>query len=437
MASFLLFLKKAFLFIKTAFLLHAYHLCRALVIPLMNFMFRLDMTFPDRNILYASNAIILANHTSNWDPILLGTFIKRKVSFIASDTHFRTPYLRNVMRLLSAIPKTKGKNDIKNLRTMIDRARRGESLAIFPEGQSSWDGKTISLVKGTAKLIRLLSLPVLCFSIEGSYFASSRWMRGIRKGRVRITLRRYFDVETQKSMNLETFEKELASALQYNACTHQELYNQPYKGLFPAEYLERILFVCPNCLSQDHMKSRHTRLICKNCSHYLTYDRTGALLYSHPEEIIPALIQSMQKIMSSNDSAVTHLRLSIPDYMEAQRRYFETFLKQKKEMALDASLISSENLTLIQYRHNKNILRLSGHLYGYADQIIIHSKDFNNYSRTFPLKDISGFNIQKNEIAEFFYKTDRYQLRPPGPRFSMLRWLLFIHYFSPKSASGL
>lgn len=397
------------------------------------------MDFPRRHLLYASNAVILANHTANWDPFILGFSLPRQICYVASDLHFRRPFVGLLLAATGARPKAKGKHDIRNIREMIARANRGKNIGIFPEGQASWDGTSIPPVQGTAKLVRLLQLPIFCFSIEGAYFSNARWMRGLRRGRIRIKMTRYISVAELKGMDVTTLQQVLYTGIYTDACAKQTLTQTPFSGAFPAQYLERIIFLCPSCLVQERMRSCHSQVYCKHCGYQITYTREGFLQLSWADYISPSLFAHTESkpFLAHKHDKDSYAVLPISTYLSQQRRYFEQFLTQKQLQGLPDPLIVSKNITLRTVQTKQKFETITGTLHGYADRLEITSDYFEKYTRVFTLDTISGFNIQKNERAEFYYRHTCYRVNGNSARFSMLRWLVFINYFSPYSCVGL
>lgn len=87
------------------------------------------------NIPDSGAVILVANHTSYWDPFVIGAAIDRKVYFIAKAQLFKIPIVGPVIRSWGAFPVQHGKNGD---RTAIDHSMEilaeGKVLGIFIEG---------------------------------------------------------------------------------------------------------------------------------------------------------------------------------------------------------------------------------------------------------------------------------------------------------------
>lgn len=83
-----------------------------------------------------SGVLLCPNHSSNWDPVLLGTRlpVNYRLHAMAKEELFENPVLGWIIRRLGAFPVTRGSNDISTVRTAIQVIKEGDNLLIFPEG---------------------------------------------------------------------------------------------------------------------------------------------------------------------------------------------------------------------------------------------------------------------------------------------------------------
>ena len=93
------------------------------------------------NIPVEGPVIIAANHMSNWDPMLLGTYICRNIHYMAKEELFKNKLFAWLIRSLGAFPVARGKGDTTVIDTSVERLDNGKNLMIFPEGTRSKDGK--------------------------------------------------------------------------------------------------------------------------------------------------------------------------------------------------------------------------------------------------------------------------------------------------------
>ena len=81
-------------------------------------------------------ALLCPNHSSNWDPVLLGLRlpVNYRLHAMAKEELFKNPILGWIIRKLGAFPVSRGNNDIQAVKTAIQVLKAGDNLLIFPEG---------------------------------------------------------------------------------------------------------------------------------------------------------------------------------------------------------------------------------------------------------------------------------------------------------------
>ena len=228
--------------------------------------------------------LILANHTTPQDPIFLGTCFRFPIYYITSDHIFKWGFVSKLIRFLVApIPIVKSQTDTQALRSLIAVRDQGGSIGLFPEGNTSFSGQTGHIPESTAKLCKLLNMPVLLARIEGGYFSVPRWSSRNRKGRITSYVYKLLRAEEIQSMSLMEIQSEIQSCLSLNAFSSQREHPVPFLGKQLSEWLELTLFVCPNCRSPHDMYSRDDSFICRCCDFSVRYLPTGffELLASH------------------------------------------------------------------------------------------------------------------------------------------------------------
>ena len=83
-----------------------------------------------------SGVLLCPNHSSNWDPVLLGLRlpVTHRLHARAREELFKNPILGWIIRKLGGFPVSRGNNDIQAVKTAIQVLKAGDNLLIFPEG---------------------------------------------------------------------------------------------------------------------------------------------------------------------------------------------------------------------------------------------------------------------------------------------------------------
>jgi 1-acyl-sn-glycerol-3-phosphate acyltransferase len=123
------------------------------------------------NIPKTGGVLLVANHQSYLDPVLVSAHLSRPVSFMARSDLFDNPWFGRFIRKLHAFPVQRGKGDMAAMRECMRRLEAGEVLNLYPEGTRTEDGEVAPLQKGISLLLRKISVPVVPVAIDGSFEA--------------------------------------------------------------------------------------------------------------------------------------------------------------------------------------------------------------------------------------------------------------------------
>jgi len=126
------------------------------------------------NVPQTGPALLLANHQSYLDPILVAVRLRRPVSFFAKSELFENPYFGWLIRSLHAFPVRLGAGDIGAVRELIQRLEEGHVMNVYPEGTRSDDGQIGEIQRGIALVLRKAHVPVIPVVIDGSFEAWPR-----------------------------------------------------------------------------------------------------------------------------------------------------------------------------------------------------------------------------------------------------------------------
>ena len=176
-------------------------LLRFIVWILVHTVYRLEVEGIE-NIPGKGPAVLVCNHVSFVDALVITAACRRPVRFIMDHRIFRAPLLRHAFRLARAIPIAPARDDEAMLRAALDEAARaldaGELVGIFPEGRITEDGQLNAFRSGVERMVRRSPAPVVPMALAGlfgSYFsrkdarAMSRPSRLLTRLRSRIVLR--------------------------------------------------------------------------------------------------------------------------------------------------------------------------------------------------------------------------------------------------------
>jgi 1-acyl-sn-glycerol-3-phosphate acyltransferase len=133
----------------------------------------------------AGGLLVVPNHDSQWDPVLIGLAIKprRRLRFLARASLWRIPGLGPLLYAINQIPIHRGAGDAGALEKAIEALNAGQSVCVFPEGGLSW-GERLRARSGVGRLARLCpDAEVILCAVEGC----TEYARFPRRPRVRVT----------------------------------------------------------------------------------------------------------------------------------------------------------------------------------------------------------------------------------------------------------
>ena len=131
-------------------------------------------------------ALLVINHQSFLDGMVVGAPLARPISFLARDSLFRVPIVGWILSNSYAMPVNREAASSSSLRMAADRLKRGFLVAIFPEGTRSHDGQIGPLKPGFIALIRRADVPVIPVGVAGTRAALPRnaWFARLKPCRV-------------------------------------------------------------------------------------------------------------------------------------------------------------------------------------------------------------------------------------------------------------
>ncbi len=122
-----------------------------------------------KNVPRRGKLIVVVNHISDVDAVLVQLASKRLIHFMAADYLFKIPVVKNIMRAFAAFPVDRDRPDKRSIKHALKILNEEQALGIFPEGRLSTDGKLKKLLPGVAMLIKMTDSPVICCGINGAH----------------------------------------------------------------------------------------------------------------------------------------------------------------------------------------------------------------------------------------------------------------------------
>jgi 1-acyl-sn-glycerol-3-phosphate acyltransferase len=373
--------------------------------------------------------LVVANHVTTRDAFMLGTLLPQPVYWITSDGNMRSRLMRFLLRRVGSIPKSKAIPDIETVKLIVEVIRKRKGVVgVFPEGQQSWDGHSLPLMSGTAKLLKLLKTPVVAAIIEGGYLSLPRWAWVHRRGRVRVEWKLLFSPGELAGLSVEEIDARLRAGLEHDEYEFQARERLPFYGPRRAEHLELGLFMCPVCESVASMRSSGVRLHCAACGSAWRLDRYG---YLH----VLGEARRARRLRAAGLAGAAHREgekrfSTIRDWDLWQGAAFTSLLAEARE---DSPFLSDSGALLFRGRKMNPLRRVrSGTLVLYPDRLELATLIGERLS--FPTATIAGAGVLKRNTLEFYSGRDLYQVRFPLRSISARKWATAMEYFQRRGS---
>lgn len=343
---------------------------------------------------------MLSNHVSMLDPVFVGLSFKFPLYYVAADDVFKKRFWsRLLVWLISPIPKIKGMSDLTTVREMVSAVKQGGSICLFPNGNTTYSGNEQHIVKGIGRLVKLLKITLVIYNLEGLYGVDPRWGRSLRKGISYGRIRKILRYDEYKTIPNDEFDTLIEENLSVSAAARSSL-PLKYASSHKAEYLERVLFLCPDCRKLGTFRSSGNTVTCSVCSYTLEYRENlsfklihGSHEFQNVKEFYDYQVEFMNSLTEERLKAMLPL-ISIHETFGEESRG-----KPVKIYSKDASINLSFNKFTIT-----------------SDRGI----------QSFSLDEIEGFAIHGRNKLLFFTRTAYYFLQGEKRR-NALQFLYFFY----------
>ena len=119
-------------------------------------------------------ALLIANHQSFFDPVLIGIAARRRLSYLARKTLFDNRFFAFLIDTLNAVPIDQDGVGKEGIKTILAQLQQGRAVVVFPEGERTEDGKMLPLKPGISLLIKRVNAPLIPIGIAGAHAAWPR-----------------------------------------------------------------------------------------------------------------------------------------------------------------------------------------------------------------------------------------------------------------------
>ena len=138
------------------------------------------------NVPRRGGVLLVSNHQSFFDPLLVGVPLPWGACYMARRTLFDVPGFGWCLWAVNAFPVERGGVDRRAMRTAEELLSRGGALVVFPEGTRTPDGQVKPFKAGFALIAARAGVPIVPVAISGAFEAWPRHRRLPRARRVHV-----------------------------------------------------------------------------------------------------------------------------------------------------------------------------------------------------------------------------------------------------------
>lgn len=258
--------------------------------------------------------LVIANHVTNFDPLLVAIAFKNKpLCFVASEHLFRKGFLTKlIVWLFDPIARRKAASGMETAMACARKLKAGDSVCIFAEGETTWDGLTQKIMPATGNLARIPGVTLVTYRLEGGYLTAPRWANAMRKGKMHGRVVNTYTAEDLKGLSGNQITEIINSDIFENAWERQKEEPVRYKGKALAESIEVALFMCPRCKRLGTIRGEGNRVKC-SCGLDVEYTEYGTFDPALPFENMHQWDKWQHEILKSNEFIREGSKLSDDD----------------------------------------------------------------------------------------------------------------------------
>lgn len=336
--------------------------------------------------------LILLNHQTPFDQFFTGMAFRGPVYYLATEDIFSMGWISSVIRwLIAPIPIRKQTTDITAVMTCLRVAGEGGTIALAPEGNRTYSGKTEYMNPAIVRMAKKMKLPIALFRIKGGYGTEPRWSDCVRRGKMRAFVSQVIEPEEYQQMSNEALMDWIREGLHVDEGVADGHFHSNKR----AEYLERAMYVCPWC-GLSEFESKGNVIACKKCGRTIHYGTDKTLTgdgFEFPFRFVTQWYEYQKNFVNALD-LMQHIEE--PLYRD-EAKLFQVIVYKRKELL----------------RNNCQIA-----LYG--DRVVIDEGKDN--AMVFPFADVDAITVLGRNKLNIYHDKNVYQFKG-GKRFNALKYV--------------
>lgn len=364
------------------------------VITLIKFPIRVEPLRERRDRPY----LILMNHQTPFDQFFVCMAFKGPIYFIATEDIMSNGLVSKVIKwLLAPIPIKKQAGDFSAVITALRVAREGATIAMAPEGNRTYSGKTEYINPAVSGLAKKMKLPIALFRIEGGYGMEPRWSNVTRRGKMKGYIHRIIEPEEYATLSNDELYEQICQGL----CVNEGKADAVFRSNKRAEYLERVIYVCPYC-GLSKFESHGNEAECLSCH---------------------------RKVLYGEDKTITGVGYEFPfrfmtEWYDYQSDYVNHLDPAQFEQT--PAFTDRANLSEVIINKHKRLLRKDSSIALYGDRVVID--EGTQEQMVLPFGEVTAAACLGRNKLNLYHDGKVYQLKG-SRRFNALKYVHFYYRY--------
>lgn len=355
--------------------------------------------------------LVMATHQGFSDYYIgpLSVFPHRAV--YVSDMEGFAAFGKALYRGIGCIGKRRYVADLTVVSNIKYALNKGQSVFIYPESRHSNIGVTACIPKNMGRLAKILNVPLVILSANGSYLANPFWNEEkTRKVPMTAELKCIYTKEQIAVTPTEEIQERIEKELQYNEYDYQHEKGFLINDADRAEGIERSLYQCLCCGKKYSMSSKGANLFCNACNTTWELTPEGWLVNrtdESAEKISPPDWYWFEKSEAEKE-AQNRFEKKITVEVEAlpnEKGFIElgegTLTFDETKFILDYTNVSGEKSQLCFPHKIRESLQTEYNYRGKGRAIVLSTKDCCYYLYS---KDISFEPAELQFMCEYLYR---------------------------------
>lgn len=131
------------------------------------------------NIPKDQEVVVVGNHTSYMDPLIVGMAFPYELHFLAKSEFAENSFIKNLFLALGVIFLKREDSDLTAMKKAVKVLHKKEAVCIFAEGRRNFDKELASFKQGAVFIANIAKAPIIPVAVYNSTNFFRFWKRNV------------------------------------------------------------------------------------------------------------------------------------------------------------------------------------------------------------------------------------------------------------------